>query len=220
MKKKLVMIPVCLLLLILLLVGGFIGIKFFFLDKTQQEAENTSATDAAATDDGELFLEPIDAEEYLDEIGEVKTKTDVSASEAVMTGGEVIEFLTERGFGECPIYTNYSIDGIYQEEQEVTSDSSEQYPIYFTYYLSEDALIWKLSVINDVLLAEPIFYNYREGADVPVILSETDTMTSYDNVTNQFFVVVPDASEIVLKSVSEINAALLDSLTIEEIDAL
>ncbi len=45
-------------------------------------------------------------------------------------------------------------------------------------------------------------------------------MTSYDNVTNQFFVVTPDSSKLVLKSVSEINATLLDSLNIEEIDAL
>lgn len=217
MKKKLVIISVCLLLLI----GGFIGIKFFFLDKSQQEIEKTSMNDTDVIDDDEeLSLEPIDAEEYLNEIGEVQDKIDVSSSEAVMTGGEAIAFLTERGFGECLVYTNYSIDGIYQEEQEITLNSLEQHPVYVTYYLSEDELIWKLSVINGVLLAEPIFYNYREGADVPVILSETNTMMSYDNVTNQFFVVVPDASEIVLKSVSEINAALLDSLTIEEIDAL
>lgn len=217
MKKKVITISACLLLSI----GGFVGYKHFFLDKSKNETENASINDTdVIIDDEPLSIEPIDAEAYLNEIGEVQSKIDVFSSEAVMTGEETIEFLTERGFGECLVYTSYSMDGIYQEEQEITVNSSERHPIYTAYYLSNDEAIWKLSLVNGVLLAEPIFYNYREGADVPVILSETSTMTSYDNVTNQFFVVSPDASELVLKSVPEINATLLDSLKIEEIDAL
>lgn len=217
MNKKVVIISVCLLLSI----GGFVGYKHFFLDKSKKETENASINDTGVIiNDEPVSIEPIDAEAYLNEIGEVQSKIDVHSSETVMTGAETFGFLIERGFGECLVYTNYSMDGIYQEEQEITSNSLEQRPIYITYYLSDDESIWKLSLVNGTLLAEPIFYNYREGADVPVILSETNTMTSYDNVTNQFFVVTPDSSKLVLKSVSEINATLLDSLNIEEIDAL
>lgn len=205
----------------MLSIGGFVGYKHFFLDKSKNETENVSINDTdVIINDESLSIEPIDAEAYLNEIGEVQSKIDVRSSEAVMTGAETIEFLTERGFGECLVYTNYSMDGIYQEEQEITSNSLEQRPIYITYYLNDNESIWKLSLVNGTLLAEPIFYNYREGSDVPVIFSETNTMTSYDNVTNQFFVVTPDSSKLVLKSVSEINATLLDSLNIEEIDAL
>ena len=215
MKKKLVMIPVCLLLLILLLVGGFIGIKFFFLDKTQQEAENTSATDAAATDDGELFLEPINAEEYLDEIGEVKTKTDVSASEAVMTGGEVIEFLTERGFGECPVETNYSMNGEYYESEKISQDSTEKHPIYETYFVSSAESMWYIEIVNGSIYASLFSYDLQENQSVPVIISETEYITSYDSATNQFFEVIPDPSEFVVEVVPKIDAELLEDLTVE-----
>ena len=49
-----------------------------------------------------------------------------------------------------------------------------------------------------------------------VILSETDTITSYDSSTNKFYVNIPKESQTVIKTVSKIDAETIEKLTNEE----
>ncbi len=59
MKKKVIIISVCLLLSI----GGFVGYKHFFLDKSKNETENVSINDTdVIINDESLSIEQIDAE--------------------------------------------------------------------------------------------------------------------------------------------------------------
>ncbi|MFQ9440626.1 MAG: hypothetical protein ACLR13_06015 [Acutalibacteraceae bacterium] len=70
--------------------------------------------------------------------------------------------------------------------------------------------------INGSFFATPITYNFSNTQNIPVILSETDTITSYDSSTNKFYVNIPNASQTVIKTVSKIDAETIEKLTSEE----
>ena len=189
--------------------------------ETQIEEINNQEESSIDSDiEDDYSIEPIDAEAYLSEIGEIQEQYDAASSEKNMAEKEVLDMLSERGFGNYPVQTNYFLDGEYHDAEEISQESSEKHPIYETYFVSADESVWSISVINGVVYANPIMYNFQEDLKVPVVISETAYMTSYDNVTNQFFEVILDDSEILLKVIPRIDAESLEKLTIEEIDKL
>jgi hypothetical protein len=53
----------------------------------------------------------------------------------------------------------------------------------------------------------------HEGAEL--IVSESNTVVSYDNVKNKFYETIPNNTEINVKTVDSITADVLDSLAME-----
>ena len=217
MKKKII----CFFLFLLVITGGFTAYKYFFIPKNKDEElkyeENLSESIHEEKSD---YIEPIDAERYLNEIGEVQKKYDINSSENVLTEKELINILSERGFDEYPVETNYSMDGKYYDSKIISQNSTEKHPMYETYFASSTNSIWYIETVNGSIYASSFSYNFQEDLKVPVILSESDYITSYDSATNQFFEVIPDSDEMIVKVVPKIDAELLESLTIEEIDKL
>lgn len=69
-------------------------------------------------------------------------------------------------------------------------------------------------------MANPVTYNTESGRDVQLLISETETVTSYDSAKNKFYVIIPGESEAIVKTVGRIDAETLDKLTVEVIDEL
>ena len=71
------------------------------------------------------------------------------------------------------------------------------------------------------VIANPVGYNMESNAHgAQLILSESEVITSYDSVTNSFYESIPNESELIVKTVNHIDAETLNSLTVEDIEAL
>lgn len=159
-----------------------------------------------------------DAESYYKNNSDIIMEIDVNDSNDVLTESEACTEVTERGFEEYPITTEYSMDGVYSDATNISDNSSNKHPIYQTYYVSNSGDLWTLFVINGSVVANPVSFNIQSELSVQVIISEKDTVTSYDSTTNKFFETIPDESVLLVITVDRIDAETLNSLTIGEID--
>ena len=164
----------------------------------------------------ELNIDPIDAEKYYKEHSNLVSITNATDSEDVTSEKDTVILLNDRGFKEYPVTTNYSIEGDYYESKTIDESSSETHPIYTTYYLSANNVLWGVSLINGNITAYPVSYNLDKQLDKPFLIVETDTVVSYDSVSNKFFETEPDNSELILKKISKIDTSALDNYKLEE----
>ncbi len=141
----------------------------------------------------------------------------VEESDDVLTETKSKSILKSKGFGDNPISYDYSITGNRIDDTEVTDGSTDAHPMYQTLYLSQNGEVWAIYVINGSVFANPVSFNLESNLEAQLLFSETETLTSYDDKTNQFYVTIPQASEVILKTVEKIDAASLDKLTIEKI---
>lgn len=138
-------------------------------------------------------------------------------SEDILNESEVWTFLGSRGLGDNAISYEYSMTGNRDDETAITEGSVDQHPMYQTVYVSSNEETWIIYVINGSIFAYPVSFGLESDLGVELIFSESNALTSYDDATNQFYVTIPHASEMIVETVETINAETLDSLTVEEI---
>ena len=165
-------------------------------------------------------VEELDADEYFRNNGTVMEITDAATSEDVLTEVQVSTMLQERGFTEYPITCNYAMDGTFDADMEFTYNFLTKHPMYETYYITAAGELWTVFVINGDVMAKPVSYNLQSGLGTEVLLSESNTLTSYDSATNQFYETIPDDSVMIVKTVDRIDAQTLENLTGGGIDGL
>ena len=169
-------------------------------------------------DEEEFKITPPDAGDYFEENSQIVNVIDVKKSETVPNESMVLEMLAKRGFSQVAVETEYDMDGEYSEAAEISADSDEKHPIYYTYYVNSREELWMIYVINGSVMATPVSYNLQSGKDVQVTFSESEEVTSYDSTTNKFYVTVPDKSELIVKVVEKIDANTLENMTVGEIE--
>ena len=185
----------------------------------KQPGDNASA--AAPTFDMSVphKVEPPNAEVLLDSYGDIRSKIVATESEQVQGESTLVSDFAGRGLDGQEIYSQYNMAGEYLGESSVSGYSNDLHPIYSTYYTAGNGEVWLITSINGVIMAEPYGYNYatNDGSRVPVIITETDFMYSYDGTTNTFFEFVPKSSVIRLLKVEQINSEVLESLTSDKL---
>lgn len=162
-----------------------------------------------------------DADSYFKNNSE-EVVADISAksSDSVHSESQAYSNLYSRGFTEYPITTEYTMDGELIDTVEISETSSDMHPLYQTYYKTESGDIWTVFEINGAVFANPVSYNLSSSLDAKVMISETDTITSYDSTKNKFYETIPKDTLIIVKTVDRIDADTLESLTTEAIDKL
>ena len=109
------------------------------------------------------------------------------------------------------------MDGTYVDEAEASADSDEKHPMYQTYYAAADGSIWMIYIVGRTIVANPASYNLESNLDAQVMISETETLTSYTEMGNKFYETVPKESAVILRIVDKITSRRLDELTYEEV---
>ena len=160
---------------------------------------------------------PSEADEYFWENATVYRVTNAKESENVKTEKNAVEHFTDRGFNQNDVEFEYDIDGTYGDTKTASDSSEDKHPMYRTVYRAENGDLWVLYIVDGNILANPLSYNNESGLSVPLYLTETGMLTSYDNGSNRFYEIVPHDSVAVVKKVQTINAELLNSLTVEEL---
>ena len=143
-----------------------------------------------------------------------------SESEVVPSESEVVSLLASRGFDENRIIYDFTIDGTYIGSTDVRSNSQVKRPAYFTYYRTENGDLWIVYVINDAITAYSLTYNAQSSLSVDLMISESETITSYVDETNQYYITIPYETAMVVRVVDRIDAETLEQLTIDAIDAM
>ena len=156
----------------------------------------------------------IGADEYYSEHAEVISVTKAKESEKIQSEQDVTELLSDRGFETENIVTDFTMDGVYLDESEIEGSSTKKHPLYKMLYASESDILWNIYIINGVVAAYPVSYNLVSERDAILLITESDTVMSYDNSSNQFFETVPKESEMIVRKVEKINKETLDKLTI------
>ena len=160
---------------------------------------------------------PTEADEYYFNHSEVIEVIDEKESQNNLSEAEAIHVFEERGFNEYPVMCEYSTEGEYNEQAEAVDGSNTKHPMYETFYVSELGDVWTIYVINGDVFAYPASFNLQSDLAEAVIISESESLTSYDSETNKFYVTIPNESEIILKTVNRIDAETLNQLTSEEV---
>lgn len=183
--------------------------------------ENSSVSDQNMSFDEDMpqsyEVAPPDADEYFHNNSQVISEMCVKDSNTVHTEAEAYANFADRGFTDYSITTEYSMDGEYSDAVDISDTSSATHPIYQTYYITESGDIWTIFEINGVVMANPVSYNMESDFGIQVIISESNTVTSYDSTTNKFYETIPKVTELLVQTVSRIDAETLESLTVGEI---
>ena len=226
--KKIVVIRIVIITL-LICIGAGIAVLTIYNGKNINVPNNgeiqsiqsaTSADTTTTSEEVELNsnykVPEFDAEAYFRENTTLKSTFDVTSSQYIPTESEAYDHFVERGFDGSQVMYEYTMDGTYLGANEISRYSSSKHPMYQAYYAATSGDIWMISEINGSFFATPVTYNFSNEQNVPVILSETDTITSYDSSTNKFYVNIPKESQTVIKTVSKIDAETIEKLTNEE----
>lgn len=162
----------------------------------------------------------VDPEKYFRENGTLKDTVDVQQFDDVFTEKDAYAFFSERGFTQNPIVTEYSIEGECYLEKEISTDSDEKHPIYETMYISANGDVWNIMLIGATLVANPMYIDEETNQPASFVVTETDTVMSYDCTANKFYETVPDESVLKMKKIDKIDAQTLETLSIKEINVL
>lgn len=161
----------------------------------------------------------ISAREYYEQNSTVVDVVDAKESTSVPTEEEAEKLLRDRGFVDFPITVEYDMNGTYlgDELSEEKADKSGKYPIYETYFVTDNDDLWSVFVINGKIFANPATFNVDADLPAQILYSETEELTSYDEVSGEFYVTIPKESAVILKVIETINAENLNKLTKEEV---
>lgn len=171
-------------------------------------------------EDNSYRVEPPDADDYFNNNSQIISEVDVYESESIQTGQDAKESFAERGFTENVLTADYSMEGKLESQTEIDENSIEKYPIYQSYYQASSGDIWVVYSINGVIMANPVSYNIQSESGAQVLISESNTVVSYDSTKKKFYETIPNETELIVKTIDSINTETLDSLTIEAIDDL
>ena len=161
----------------------------------------------------------ISAREYYEQNSTIVDVVDAKESTSVPTEEEAEKLLRDRGFVDFPITVEYDMNGTYlgDELSEDKADKSGKYPIYETYFVTDNDDLWSVFVINGKIFANPATFNVDADLPAQILYSETEELTSYDEVSGEFYVTIPKESAVILKVIETINAENLNKLTKEEV---
>ena len=165
-------------------------------------------------EDIQLSMYTID---YYRENSELLNVIDAKTSADNVTETDAASEFKERGFDQYPLEYNYTIDGEYLDDNEVSEASKDKHPMYYTYFTSESGEIWTVYLINGNISAYPTSYNMEADLKAELIVSESKNLMSYDAAENRFYETIPFDSAAVVKVVDRIDAETLNKLTLEEV---
>lgn len=216
-KRTITLIVVISLAVLALLVGGYAILKHIISASNESEVQYNYANSENIPE--EYVVEYPDVEEYYEENTDIVSVININDSLDTLSEEDVIDVLDDRGFNEFTISTDYSMDGMYYDPIEISDSSSDEHPMYETYYVNSSDEVWMIIVIDGQVMAMPFSYNFLNENVVPVIVSESEELVSYDSSTNRYYRTIPNDSVIDVRVVDTVNARTLDSLTSEVLAA-
>lgn len=189
------------------------------IESSIKENVSVATNSEASIDPEELPLpeNPSTVDEFFWNYSRVYKVIDVHESKDVKTEKEAVAFFSERGFTQFPIQFDFSMDGEYMGDTEASDSSSATHPRYFTFFQSDNGDIYKLFLINDMIIAYPVSFMLEGDHSVDVLISESNKVTSYNSEVNRFYLNTPFSSSAIIKQIARIDDVSINALSREEL---
>jgi len=186
-------------------------------DKKDEPGENdgsdglgNSEKENETTDDQNVKYEDYNGTEVI-----VVSSEKVEESKNNKTTEDVKNELKDRGFESLQITSKYNIKGDFVSEFNQNKDTEELHPTYDMVYNSDKGDQWFIYCYGGQFFAFPISYNQNSGRDEYLIISEKDSIMSYDCMSNTYNEIIPQKTDLIIRKVDRIDKNTLDSLTSE-----
>lgn len=157
---------------------------------------------------------PSNADEYYFSNSEVLEVRNAADSNNLLTETLAKTLLEDRGFTDYPAFYEYTLDGSYMGETEI-SETVDKHPMYLTYYISSSDEVWTIYIIDGEIYANPASFNLESNLSALMLVSEAAEIISYDDDSNRFYVTIPYDASMIVKIVERIDSETLDGLTAE-----
>lgn len=159
----------------------------------------------------DYIVETVDAEEYYEGKAKILAVVPVKDSTDIHMEDDALNNLTERGFNQTDVTADYSIKGEYIKSTKIAGGSKTKHPEYETYYITSNGSVYTIKEINGKVFAIP-FSDNAESRGNMIILSESDSITSYDSTSNSFYEIIPyESYGITVVTVERIDAQALEA---------
>ena len=204
-------IVLCKIAGVLVVVAGVVLCVILTKDKKKDNNEDNDTED-------NYSVEYVDADQYFKEQAVEVVDSAVEESDSVLTEEQAYKLFDSLGFNQYDVTASYLMDGEYVGDVAINSSSTDKHPMYQTQYVvgdEENESVWIIYLIGDSIMAYPATYNQMEDRQVEVIVSEKETITSYDNITNKFYETIPKENVVNVVVVDKINAERLESIIME-----
>lgn len=169
--------------------------------------------------DGSKVYEDVETEiapeEYYGEWGDISEQYSIDTSAKMLSEADAVRLFEVLGFDDIDIIAEYSEDGVFTDSAVISGSASIRHPMYYALYTSASGVLWNISVVEDTVLADPVYVNFTQ--EVPVIYSPAEILVGYDSGSNSFYHIQPDNRNITLITVPELDRAMLDGITEEEL---
>jgi len=172
--------------------------------ENKDKAENKVETTVEPTKEPEKRTTPPDKTRIIPGY-ENETSTNEVIKKAMFNEEEAYSLFAERGFFD--VTYSFSEDGDYLGKVKIVNLTEDRHPTYQCNYVTEDGSVWEVYIINDSIYASLVAMEYDDEFEEQVVVSETDYLTSYNNITNEFEKIIPD--NIKLIKVNKLDADFL-----------
>ncbi len=224
-KKKSRALPIALAVIIVIIAAAAAVIYFMVFGRygtgvsgtagatkgTMNTEDVTETADETVDLSSQYELPEFDADEYFENNTTLKDTVSVRSSKDILNERDVYAALEERGFAAEEAYYEYLLDGTLCDRTVISSHSNEAHPSYQLYYSSRHAA-WLVSNINGDFFATLLS---GDGTSERIIVSESDTVTSYDSISNKYYINIPDSSRATVRKVKTLDADELDKIAKE-----
>ena len=190
-----------------------IGVVLYFVLRDGDKKDDSDPKDK--NNNEESSTDFVDAEQFYNEYSQEVTATDATDPEKMLDEKSAYNLLNERGICGSSITAAYTENGEYYGETEIRADSEDKHPVYQTQYSSENGDEWLIMIIGKSVMACPITFVSLPGDDIPILVSETNTVTGYDNISGKFYDTIPKETVLKIIQVEVVNATSLDSIAEE-----
>jgi hypothetical protein len=146
----------------------------------------------------------------------VVSSENVEESKNNKSTADVQAELKDRGFESLLISATYNINGDFDFEYSQNNDIEALHPTYDMVYNNPDnGDQWFIYCYGGQFFAFPITYNQNSGKDVYIVVSEKNSIMSYDCETNTYNEIIPKETDLIIRKVDRIDKKTLDSMTLE-----
>ncbi len=131
---------------------------------------------AVAYEDAETEIAP---EEYYGEWGDISEQYSIDTSAKMLSEADAVRLFEVLGFDDIDIIAEYSEDGVFTDSAVISGSVSVRHPMYYALYTSASGVLWNISVVEDIILADPVYFNFARR--IPVIYSPSEMFVGYDS---------------------------------------
>ena len=187
---------VVIILVIIIAIAGIFTLMLYGKNNLDSSGKKAGANSEVSGNDLISYESDLMEQNYVIE-------SDASISPDAFSEEEAVSFLKLRKLFGSFIMASYDMNGNFTEVKPIAADSDEKHPYYETFYYTPEGAVWDILIIDGC-----IFATNEDG----LVVSESESVTFYDNTNNKFYKAYLDLLDVDYRQVKRIDAYTLSRI--------